>query len=74
MVIGTAKGVPNRVREFRTARGWTLEELEAASGLTNGFISEIERGLKIPTIRSCQALARALGVSVEELFPNGTME
>jgi len=74
MDVSAAKGVPNRVREIRMARRWTLEKLETECGLTNGFISEIERGLKSPTIRSCQALARALGVSVEELFPNGAME
>jgi transcriptional regulator with XRE-family HTH domain len=38
---------PERVKELRTARGWTQEELAAIAGLSShAIVSNVERGLR----------------------------
>jgi transcriptional regulator with XRE-family HTH domain len=56
------------LRALREARGLTLRELEAASGIERGTINRIERGAAIPRLDSIQALAAALDVTLSELF------
>jgi len=57
-----------RLRALREARGLTLRELEAASGIERGTINRIERGAAVPRLDSIQALAAALNVTLSELF------
>src|SRR3569623_1170303 len=58
-----------RVRELRKKKGWTLEELSAACGVSRSMLSEIERGNANPTLavtcRIAQAFERSLGELVE---------
>lgn len=58
-----------RVRELRKKRGWTLEEMSAACGVSRSMLSEIERQRANPTLavafRIAQAFAMSLGDLVE---------
>lgn len=58
-----------RVRELRKKKGWTLEEMSAACGVSRSMLSEIERGNANPTVavafRIAQAFAMSLGDLVE---------
>jgi transcriptional regulator with XRE-family HTH domain len=56
-----------QVRELRKARGWTQEKLEEHSGLDRTYISDIERGIRNPSVRSLEKLAKALKVKVSDL-------
>jgi transcriptional regulator with XRE-family HTH domain len=56
-----------RVRELRRARGLTLEELAAGSGVSRAMISKVERGEKNPTLVVAAKLAEGLGVSLSRL-------
>ena len=56
-----------RVRELRKKRGWTLDELSAACGVSRSMLSEIERGRANPTLVVAYRIARAFGMSVGEL-------
>jgi transcriptional regulator with XRE-family HTH domain len=56
------------LRERRTAKGLTLDKLAAASELTRGYISLVERGLKTPSLAALLRLAAALDVNVTDLF------
>jgi transcriptional regulator with XRE-family HTH domain len=61
------------LRSVRTAKGLTLDRLASLSDLTRGYISLVERGLKMPSIAALLRLAKALDVSVASLFdPNST--
>lgn len=51
-----------QLHELRRARGLTLKELSLASGLSIGLLSQLERGISAPTIRSLQAVSRALEI------------
>ena len=58
-----------RLRQLRRERRLSLEELAARTGLSIGFLSQIERGLSSPTLRVLAGVADALGVAISELFP-----
>jgi XRE family transcriptional regulator, regulator of sulfur utilization len=57
-----------RLRTLRKARGLTLRELEAASGIERGTINRIERDVASPRLDSLQALAAALKMTLRDLF------
>lgn len=61
------KALCTRVRELRKKRGWTLEELSAASGVSRSMLSEIERERANPTLVVAYRIAEAFGMSLGEL-------
>jgi putative transcriptional regulator len=65
---GNAENILNRVREFRTERRLTQEELGQAVGLTRQSIIAIEKGRFTPSIHTVLVLAHALRTSVDQLF------
>ncbi len=65
-VHGTGIGI--RVRLTRQARGLTQQQLAEMAGMSRPSLSAIENGLADPSLRNAMALARALGMTVEELF------
>lgn len=56
-----------RVRQWRGRQGLTLAQLAEKAGLSIGYVSLVERGLKIPSPEAAASLARALGDD-ESLF------
>lgn len=53
-----------KIRDKRTEMGMNIKELAEKTGLTSGFISQIERGLAEPSITSLRNIANELGVAV----------
>jgi transcriptional regulator with XRE-family HTH domain len=60
--------VGERLRAVRQARGWTLKILAKRAGLSEGFLSQVERGHSSASIASLKRIAMALNVSVADLF------
>jgi transcriptional regulator with XRE-family HTH domain len=60
--------VGRNVRRFRLAKGLTQEDLTEASGVSQQYISELERGARNPTIDTLAKIALALGVTTTDLF------
>jgi len=58
----------NRLREMRTGRGWTQQDLAHAVGVTRQTIIAIEKGGYEPSVRLALELAGKLAVSVDDLF------
>ncbi|MBI4241476.1 MAG: helix-turn-helix transcriptional regulator [Candidatus Rokubacteria bacterium] len=58
----------DRLRALRLERQLSLAALASKTGLTKGFLSQIERGAKIPSISTLLKVAQALGVAVGTLF------
>lgn len=56
------------LRQLRKARGLSLAALGEKAGLSVGLISQIERGLTSPSVRSLRALSHALSVPVSWFF------
>lgn len=57
-----------RVRALRRERGLTIEQLAAATGLTKGFISQLERDRTAPSLASIARICDALGVRLAHIF------
>ena len=57
-----------RIRSLRQARQVTLRELAARAGVTESFLSQVEREVTSPSIASVQRIARALDLGIAELF------
>lgn len=58
----------NRLRDVRRQKNITQEQLAIAAGISRPYLSDIERGRKIPGGDVVLRLANACGVSVEDLF------
>ena len=56
------------LREQRHSAQLTLRQLSEVAGISNPYISQIERGLKKPSAEILQALAKALRISAESLY------
>jgi transcriptional regulator with XRE-family HTH domain len=57
-----------RVRELRLARGLSQEALAAEAGIHRTYLGGIELGLRNPALENILRLARALHVTLSELF------
>jgi transcriptional regulator with XRE-family HTH domain len=55
------KLVGANVRQIRQDRGLTQEQLAEASGFSQQYISDLERGLRNPTVVTLFELSQALG-------------
>ncbi|HRN29047.1 MAG TPA: helix-turn-helix domain-containing protein [Terrimesophilobacter sp.] len=60
--------IGKRIRSLRTERGMTLEELGAAIGRAASQVSVLENGKREPRISDLTAVARALGVTIDDLL------
>lgn len=56
------------IRHLRKAKGLIIADLAAQTGLSVGYISQVERSLSIPSIKALHALSHALGVTVSWFF------
>jgi transcriptional regulator with XRE-family HTH domain len=56
------------LREQRQAAQLSLRQLSEVAGVSNPYLSQIERGLKKPSAEILQQLARGLRISAESLY------
>ncbi|HOA59190.1 MAG TPA: helix-turn-helix transcriptional regulator [Dermatophilaceae bacterium] len=56
------------LREQRRAAKLSLRQLSELAGISNPYLSQIERGLKKPSAEILQQIARGLEVSAESLY------
>ena len=57
-----------RLRELRTERGLTQEQLAEAAGVDRNYIGQIERGERNVALVNIVTIARALRVKPADLF------
>jgi transcriptional regulator with XRE-family HTH domain len=60
--------VGRRIRELRRARDLPLTAVAERTGLSIGFLSQVERGLSSPSLRVLTNLADVFGVALGALF------
>ena len=60
--------IRNRVRELRTARGWTQQELADNVGVSRQSINSIERQRYEPSLALALTFARVFGYATDEIF------
>lgn len=54
--------------QARTEKNMTLKQLEDVTGIGKTTLNNIENGLVSPTLRQLEAIARALGTTICNLF------
>jgi transcriptional regulator with XRE-family HTH domain len=56
------------IRDQRGASRLSLRKLSSLAGISNPYLSQIERGLRRPSAEILQAIAKALRISAETLY------
>lgn len=56
------------IREQRRGAQLSLRKLSESAGISNPYLSQIERGLRKPSAEILQAIAKALRISAETLY------
>jgi putative transcriptional regulator len=64
----TAKRLKNKIKVYRAMHDWTQEELARRVNVTRKTINTVENRKFVPSAYLALKIARAFGVSVEELF------
>lgn len=62
------QNIRKQIYKYRTDRGLTLRQLAEKAGCTHSYISQVEKGLTVPSLSMVGKLASALNISVMELF------
>jgi len=67
--VGNAVGsLGDYLHEQRVAAQLSLRQLAEQTGVSNPYLSQIERGLRRPSAEVLQQLAKALRISAEQLY------
>ena len=64
----TVESLGDYLREQRLAAQLSLRQLADQAGVSNPYLSQIERGLRKPSAEVLQQLAKALRISAETLY------
>jgi len=60
--------ITNRVKELRTARGWTQEQLAQAVGVSRQSINSIERNRYVPSLELALTFAQIFACPTDQIF------
>ena len=63
-----APTIANRVKELRTAREWTQEQLAEAAGVSRQSINSIERNRYVPSLELALTFARIFSCATDQIF------
>ncbi len=66
-----SRGLCRRVRDLRSERGWSLDVLSRACGVSRSMLSAIERERANPTLGVAVRIARAFDMTLGELVETG---
>ncbi len=67
-----ARAIAKNIRKQRLRAGWTLERLAKVTGLSKGYLSQIENNEKTPAINTLTKIAFGLGVNAVDLITGRT--
>ncbi|MGH3937438.1 MAG: helix-turn-helix domain-containing protein [Pseudonocardiaceae bacterium] len=62
------RDIGNYIREQRNSAEMSLRQLASLAGVSNPYLSQVERGLRNPSARILQQIAKALRISAEVLY------
>jgi len=66
--VNSAKKLGENMKKIRLAKGMTQGDICRALDVDRAYISNVESGNKNPTLSTITKLAKALGVSIDELL------
>ena len=62
------KSIGKRIRHYRKRRGYTQEQLGLSINTSGAYISNIERGVKKPSLDNLASIAEILDVTVNDMI------
>jgi transcriptional regulator with XRE-family HTH domain len=65
---GPAVALGEAIRRHREANAVSMRQFAQAAGISNPYLSQIERGLREPSQRVVDAIARSLEMSADALY------
>src|SRR3954447_3758630 len=68
--VSSLSHIGRRLQRLRRQHALTLEQLAADSGLSTGYLSQIENGAAVPSLTALQLIAAELGADVADFFPD----
>ena len=63
------KSIGKRIRHHRKRRGLTQEQLGLSINTSGAYISNIERGVKKPSLDNLAAIAETLDITINDMIP-----
>jgi putative transcriptional regulator len=63
--------IRNRVKELRSERGWTQQQLADAVGVSRQSINSIERDRYVPSLPLALTFAKVFGCTTDDIFELG---
>ena len=63
--------VGTRLKQFRKLKGLSQGQIEKRTGLPRCYLSRVENGHTVPTLKTLEKFARALEVALYQLFYEG---
>ncbi len=66
--MGPVRSIGTYIREQRELAKISLRQLAQAAGVSNPYLSQIERGLRKPSAEVLQQIAKGLRISAEALY------
>lgn len=67
MANSTIENIKKNIKKYRIASGLTQEKLAALCNISPDYISEIERGRKVPSLKRLIIIAEQLEVTIGQL-------
>lgn len=68
MALSKVGELGNFIRDQRRTARLSLRKMSQMAGISNPYLSQIERGLRHPSAEILQAIAKALRISAETLY------
>jgi transcriptional regulator with XRE-family HTH domain len=68
MVAGLGRDIGEYIRQQRSSAQISLRQLAKLAGVSNPYLSQIERGLRKPSAEILQQIAKGLRISAEALY------
>ena len=62
------RGLGQRIRRLRQAKGWSQEALAQVCGMRREYIADVERGVRNITVMSLRRIGKGLGVGAALLL------
>ena len=62
------KQLGKRIKYLRSLKKWSQEDLALEANVNKNYLSDLERGERNPTVKILEKIAKALAISLEELF------
>jgi transcriptional regulator with XRE-family HTH domain len=66
--IGDELALGSRIRAIREAQGRSLRSVAETAGVSESFLSQVERGVASPSVASLRGIAEALGERIASFF------